>query len=61
MYNLIVTAKAGNWDGSPYELELSRAVREYTDDAIAARYKTLDEAATSELQSFPVLFAYEES
>jgi hypothetical protein len=34
MYNLIVTGKAGTWDGKPYELELSRVVREYTDDAI---------------------------
>ena len=60
MYNLIVTGQAGAWNGKPYEIDKSRAVREYTEDAIVEKYKNLDAAAISELQSLPTLFAYEE-
>ncbi len=59
MYNLIVTGREGAWDGSQYELEVNR-VGEHTDDAIAERYKVLNDAAISELLSFPALFAYEQ-
>lgn len=58
MYNLIVTGREGAWDGSPYRLELGR-FGEYSDDAIVAKYKSLDPAAVAELQSLPTLFAYE--
>lgn len=61
MYSLIVTGLKGTWNGRPYKLELNRVVREYTDDAIAERYKTLNEALITELKSFPALFAYEQS
>ncbi len=58
MYNLIVAGQDGAWDGSPYRLELSR-VGEYTDDALAQKCKALDQAALTELQALPTLFAYE--
>lgn len=60
MYNLIVAGQAGAWDGDPYKLELSR-VGEYTDEAIAQKYKAFDQVAITELQPFPTLFAYEHS
>ena len=60
MYNFIVTGFEGAWDGKPYKLELNRVVREYTDDAIVERFKTLNEEAVRELRSFPALFAYEQ-
>jgi hypothetical protein len=60
MYNLIVTGRVGAWDGrGPFEINLDRVAREYTSDALAQKYGALDAAALSELQSFPVLFAYE--
>ena len=60
MYNLIVTGRVGAWDGRwPFEINLDRVAREYTEDALAHKYGALDEAAIGELQSFPVLFAYE--
>jgi len=58
MYNLIVAGQEGAWDGSPYMLDLSR-FGEYTDNAIAEKYRILDPTAIAELQSLPALFAYE--
>jgi hypothetical protein len=61
MYHLFVTASAGTWDGSPYTYDISRAIREYTDEAIKERFQALDETAIAELLAFPALFAYEEA
>ena len=58
MYNLIVTAREGAWNGHPYEFERRRAF-EYTDDEFVENYKDLDDAVIAELRSFPTLFAYE--
>ncbi len=58
MYNLIVAGQVGAWDGRPYRFEMSR-IGEFTDDAIAEKYKALDQAAITELQSLPTLFAFE--
>jgi hypothetical protein len=58
MYNLIVAGHEGAWGGSPYRLERGR-FGEYTDNAIAAKYKSLAPTAIAELQSLPTLFAYE--
>ena len=59
MYNLIVSGKRGAWESSRYELNRSRVAREYTVDTISERYEKLDDAAISELMSFPTLFTYE--
>ena len=59
MYNLIVAGQHGAWDGRPYRLDVSR-FGEYTDDAVAEKYKIVDPAAIAELQSVPALFAYEQ-
>jgi hypothetical protein len=58
VYNLIVAGGLGTWDESQSVLDRSR-VGEYTDDALKARYRVLDERAIAELVSFPTLFAYE--
>ncbi len=59
MYNLFMTAGSGYWNGSPCEYETSRALREYTTDALRERYGKFDDASSRELKSFPCLFAYE--
>src|SRR5438876_6420874 len=59
MYDLMVTAQEDAWTGQPYEFDLSRVIRSFTEDEIREKYKPLDAKAVAELQSFPTLFAYE--
>lgn len=61
MYHLFVTGQAGAWDGNPYTFDISRVMREYTNDVIQARYQDIDEANVADILSFPVLFSYEAS
>ncbi len=44
MYNLFVSGNTDAWRGEPWQIELSRCVREYTDNAITERFGALDEA-----------------
>lgn len=59
MFNLLISANPKSWDSSPYEIERSRAVVEYTADEISERYKFFDEKTIRELKSFPCLFVIE--
>ena len=60
MYNLLVRwPGAGQWDETSYEIELDRAVREHTTDALEERFHSFNAAATRALRSFPCLFLYE--
>jgi hypothetical protein len=59
MYNLLVSSKAEAWNGEPWQIELSRCVREYTENEITGRFGALDEVAVSELKRLPCIFAYE--
>lgn len=59
MFNLLISANIESWDSSPYEIERSRAVVEYTADEISERYKFFDEKAIRELKGFPCLFVIE--
>lgn len=59
MYNLLIAGNAGTWDEGRLELEVERAVREYTDSALTAKFGSFDEEARKALLSFPSLFAYE--
>ena len=59
MFNLLISYEPESWDSSPYELDKSRAVVEYTDDEISERYKFFNEKAIQELKSFPALFVTE--
>jgi hypothetical protein len=60
MYNLLVSARLDTWNGTPAEYDRGRVAREYTSDALEARYAGLEPAAINELISFPALFAYEQ-
>lgn len=59
MYNLFVSGHEEAWNGEPWVIDLSRCLREYTDNALSERLGALDEAAVSELKRFPTIFAYE--
>lgn len=59
MYNLFVTADCDAWDGTPGIFDLSRCLREYTDDKLKERYAQLSDENISQLQLYPCLFAYE--
>lgn len=59
MYNLFVSGNTDAWRGEPWQIELSRCVREYTDNAITERFGVLDDAAVAELKRLPSIFAYE--
>jgi hypothetical protein len=59
MYNLLVSAREGTWDGDPWTVDLGRCVREYTDTAITQKFGELDTAAVNELKKLPCVFAYE--
>jgi FPC/CPF motif-containing protein YcgG len=59
MYNLFVSADENSWEGIPFEIELSRCVREYTDLELAEKYQDLTEEIIREIKRFPCIFAYE--
>lgn len=59
MYNLFVSGNDEAWHGEPFEIELSRCVREYTAPDISERYGSLDRQAVAALKRLPCLFAYE--
>lgn len=59
MYNLFVSANESAWEGNPFEMDLSRCIREYTDRALVEKYQDLTEAMIKEIKRFPCLFAYE--
>ncbi len=59
MYNLLVSNNVGSWNGANWQIELSRCVREYTEDQITERFGQLDAAAIVELKRLPCIFAYE--
>lgn len=60
MYNLLVSSQEDEWDGQHSMLDEPRFL-EHTDDSIRDRFRAMDEAAISELKSFPTIFAYEEA
>ena len=59
MYNLLVCESHKSWRGEPWQIEISRCVKEYTDPAIVERYGSLDSSAIAALTRFPCIFAYE--
>jgi len=59
MYNLLVSGSGDAWQGEPFQIELSRCVREYTDDNLTARFGELDAASCAELKRLPCIFAFE--
>jgi hypothetical protein len=59
LYNLLVSASEEEWKGKPFQIDLSRCVREYTAPHITARYAALDKSAVMELKRSLCIFAYE--
>ena len=59
LYNLFVSGSSEDWKGAPFQIELSRCVREYTAPNLTARYGGLDAIAVAELRRAPCIFAYE--
>lgn len=59
MYNLLVSSNEDAWDGEPWQVELARCVREYTDKEITRKFGELDASAVAELKRLPCIFAYE--
>jgi hypothetical protein len=59
LFNLFVSGSEEEWNGAPFQVELSRCVREYTAPSITGRYGGLDKDAVAELKRFPCIFAYE--
>lgn len=58
MYNLFVTASAGDWDETPYTFHVSRFL-EFTDQGLRDRFVPITANTLSTLRSYPALFAYE--
>lgn len=58
MYSLLVTSDDEAWRGEPYFYGRGR-VFEYTEDAVAARFKELTEEQVQRLCELPALFAFE--
>ncbi|WFU47727.1 nucleotide-binding protein [Sinorhizobium terangae] len=56
---MLIAYTDSEWDGLDWDIERSRVAIEYTADAVSERYRDLDEAAVTELKSFPCLFAVE--
>lgn len=59
MFNLIMTAEAGAWDGDIYEMDRSRFC-EHTIKEIARSHCELNESTIQKLKSYPTLFTYED-
>ena len=59
LYNLFVSGLSEAWAGEPFQLELSRCIREYTTRHLTDRYGSLDAASVAELRRAPCIFAYE--
>jgi hypothetical protein len=59
MYNLLVSSNEDSWNGNPWQIEIARCVREYTDTEITMHFGELNAAAIVELKRFPCIFAYE--
>lgn len=59
LYNLLVSGFDEEWMGKPFQIELSRCVREYTSSNLTNRYGSLDGDSIAELKRAPCIFAYE--
>lgn len=59
LYNLLVSGLGDRWDGKPFQIELSRCVREYTNPDLTNRFGSFDRTSIEELKRAPSIFAYE--
>lgn len=61
MFNFLVSGDEDAWEGNSTTFQISRCVREYTDDAITKQYGDLDAKSVEFLLKLPAIFAYEKS
>ena len=59
LYNLFVSGSEHEWGGEPFQIELSRCIREYTEMQLTRRLGNFDELSISALKRAPCIFAYE--
>lgn len=59
MYNLLVSSSEDAWNGDPWQIELERCIREYTDKEITQKLGDLNASAVADLKRLPCIFAYE--
>jgi len=59
LYNLFVSGDDDEWNGKPFQIELSRCIKEYTASNLSLRLGKLDPASIDELKRLPCIFAYE--
>lgn len=59
LYNLFVSGDEEAWTGKPFQIELSRCIREYTNSNLTRQLGSLDTASIAELKRAPCIFAYE--
>jgi hypothetical protein len=59
MYNLLVSSSENAWNGDPWQIELERCIREYTDKEITQKLGDLDASAVADLKRLPCIFAFE--
>jgi len=59
LYNLLVSGSEDEWTGKPFQVELSRCIREYTAPHLTNRYGNLDSDSIADLKRAPCIFAYE--
>ncbi|MCP4394492.1 MAG: hypothetical protein GY804_09545 [Alphaproteobacteria bacterium] len=58
MYNLFVSGRAGEWQGKPFDTDLSR-FKQFTRAEILEQFGNLDKYSVEKLKKFPCIFAYE--
>lgn len=59
IYNLLVSGREDAWSGEPFQMEVSRCIREYTDNSLTLKFGQLDTSAVNALKKAPCIFAYE--
>lgn len=59
IYNLFVSGIKNAWIGEPFQIEIARCIREYTENRITGLFGSLTPKAISGLKSAPCIFAYE--
>jgi len=59
MYSLIVTADSDAWNGTVFEIEVGRSLREYIDQDIQEKFGSFSDSHIRKIKKLPCIFAYE--
>lgn len=60
-FNLLVSGDSNAWDGNPFEIEMARCLREYTEPRLTQKFGRFSASGISELKRFPSILAFESS